>query len=189
MTDAPETEIEQLRARIAELEQQMQRYATIEDELRASEERLRFFVEHAPAAVAMLDSDMRYILANQRWIRDYHLEGQDIIGRSHYEIFPDLPERWKEVHRRVLAGSFEEAEEDPWTRGDGSTEWLNWKCYPWFRGDGSIGGIVLFTEVITKRMLERVELERSREQLRATVEEQERLIQAIREMSTPVVPI
>jgi rsbT co-antagonist protein RsbR len=189
MSDAPETEIEQLRARIAELEQQMQRYATIEEELRASEERLLFFIEHTPVAVAMLDSDMRYILANQRWIRDYHLEGQDIIGRSHYEIFPDLPECWKEVHRKALAGAFEEAEEDPWTRDDGSTEWLNWKCYPWFRGDGSIGGIVFFTEVITKRVLERVELERSREQLRATVEEQERLIQAIREMSTPVVPI
>lgn len=189
MSDAPDPEIERLRARVAELEQQALRYEAIERELRASEERLRFFVEHTPAAIAMLDTDMRYILANKRWLQDYGLEGQDIIGRSHYELFPDLPDRWKDVIRRVLDGAFEEAEEDPWQRGDGSTEWISWKCYPWFKGDGVIGGLVFFTEVVTKRIRERMELEQSREQLRATVEEQERLIHAIREMSTPVVPI
>jgi rsbT co-antagonist protein RsbR len=179
MSDNSASEVEQLR----------QRCAALEDELRAVEERLRFFVEHSPAAIAMLDTEMRYILASQRWLTDYGLEGMNIVGRSHYEIFPDLPERWKEIHRRALAGAFEEAEEDPWTREDGSTEWITWKCYPWFKGDGAIGGIVFFTEVVTKRIRERQELEESREQLRATVEEQERLIQAIREMSTPVVPI
>ncbi|MGB9752301.1 PAS domain-containing protein [Roseiflexus castenholzii] len=179
MSDNSASEVEQLR----------QRCAVLEDELRAVEERLRFFVEHSPAAIAMLDTEMRYILASQRWLTDYGLEGMNIVGRSHYEILPDLPERWKEIHRRALAGAFEEAEEDPWTREDGSTEWITWKCYPWFKGDGAIGGIVFFTEVVTKRIRERQELEESREQLRATVEEQERLIQAIREMSTPVVPI
>ncbi|PMP82721.1 MAG: polyvinylalcohol dehydrogenase [Roseiflexus castenholzii] len=179
MSDNSASEVEQLR----------QRCAVLEDELRAVEERLRFFVEHSPAAIAMLDTEMRYILASQRWLTDYGLEGMNIVGRSHYEILPDLPERWKEIHRRTLAGAFEEAEEDPWTREDGSTEWITWKCYPWFKGDGAIGGIVFFTEVVTKRIRERQELEESREQLRATVEEQERLIQAIREMSTPVVPI
>lgn len=189
MSDVPDAEIEQLRARVAELEQQMLRYEAMERELRASEERLRFFVEHTPAAIAMLDTDMRYILANKRWLQEYGLEGQDIIGRSHYDVFPDLPDRWKDIHRRALAGSFEEAEDDPWPRADGSMEWISWKCYPWFKGDGAIGGIIFFTQVVTKRIRERMELEQSREQLRKTVEEQERLIQAIREMSTPVVPI
>ncbi|MCS6842600.1 MAG: PAS domain-containing protein [Roseiflexus sp.] len=189
MSEAADSEIERLRARVAELEQQALRYEALERDLRASEERLRFFVEHAPVAIAMLDADMRYILANKRWLQDFGLEGQDIIGQSHYELFPDLPDRWKDVIRRVLAGAFEEAEEDQWQRADGSTEWISWKCYPWFKGDGAIGGLVFFTEIVTKRIRERQELEQSREQLRATVEEQERLIQAIREMSTPVVPI
>lgn len=186
MSDA---EIEQVRARVAELEQQIQRYEKIERELRASEERIRLLVEHAPGAVAILDTNMRYILVSKRWLQEYELGDQDIIGRSHYDVFPNLPERWKEVHRRSLAGAFEEAEEDPWVQEDGSTVWVTWKCYPWFTGDGSIGGLVFSTEVVTKRVQERMELERSREQLRATIEEQERLIQTIRDMSTPVVPI
>lgn len=189
MSEAPDAEIERLRARVAELEQQMLNYEGMERELRASEERLRFFIEHTPAAIAMFDADMRYILASKRWLQDYGLEGQDITGRSHYDMFPDLPERWKDIYRRALSGLFEEAEDDPWPRADGSMEWISWKCYPWFKGDGTIGGVILFTQVVTKRIQERMELEQSREQLRATVEEQERLIQAIREMSTPVVPI
>src|SRR6185503_16139001 len=69
-----------------------------EEELLASEERLRHFVRHTPAAVAMFDQAMRYIYVADRWLTDYHLEGQAILGRSHYDVFPDIPERWKEIH-------------------------------------------------------------------------------------------
>jgi len=30
------------------------------------------------------------------WLEDYGLVGREIIGRSHYEVIPDIPERWKE---------------------------------------------------------------------------------------------
>ena len=61
----------------------------------------------------MFDQDMRYLQASDRWVSDYHLDGDRIVGQSHYDVFPDAPERWKEAHQRVLAGSIERAAEDP----------------------------------------------------------------------------
>ena len=41
---------------------------------RATEETLRRFVEQAPVAVAMLDRDLRYLVASRRWVSDYGLD-------------------------------------------------------------------------------------------------------------------
>ncbi len=133
--------------------------------LRANEALLREFVAHAPAAIAMLDRDVRYIQASDRWLTDYKLGGQDIIGRSHYEVFPDIPERWKQVHQRVLAGAVEFCEEDPFPRADGSTEWLQWEARPWRQGDGSVGGLIFFTQVITARKQLELDLIRQKQLL------------------------
>ena len=119
--------------------------------LRTSENLLRDFVTHAPAAIAMLDRDLCYLQTSQRWLSDYGLEGEDLIGKSHYEVFPDQPVRWRKVHQRALEGSVEACSEDPFPRADGRCDWLQWEVRPWFDSLGEVGGVIFFTQVITER--------------------------------------
>jgi len=118
--------------------------------LRSREELLRIFVKNVPAAVAMLDRDMRYVQVSDRWCTDYLPGRAQILGRSHYEIFPDMPERWKVVHRRALEGETVRAEEDRWDGQDG-THWARWEVRPWRTPEGAVGGILILAEDITRR--------------------------------------
>jgi PAS domain S-box-containing protein len=113
-------------------------------------EQLTAFIAEAPVAIAMFDRDMRYRAASRRWMEDYGLSGS-VIGRGHYEIFPDIPEGWKEVHRRGFAGEVVKQDEDGFEREDGSTLWLRWEVRPLYGADGTVDGIVIFTEDITPR--------------------------------------
>jgi len=118
--------------------------------LRSREELLRVFVKNVPAAVAMLDRDMRYLQVSDRWCTDYLPGRAQILGRSHYEIFPDMPERWKEVHRRALQGETLRADEDRWDGQDGP-HWARWEVRPWKTAEGAVGGILILAEDITRR--------------------------------------
>ncbi len=131
------------------------------EKIRAAEERMRLFVENTPAAVAMLDREMRYMMTSERWKIEYNLGDQEIIGRSHYEVFPDLPESWKKIHQRGLRGETLKCEEDPFLRADGSVEWVRWEMFPWSDNHGEVAGIIFFTEVITERKRIQMELART----------------------------
>lgn len=124
--------------------------------------RLAAFVEHAPAAVAMLDKEIRYLAVSKQWLEEYKVT-QDIIGRSHYEIFPNITDDWKAIHQRCLAGAVEKCEEDIWQPpGWEHNQHLRWEVRPWFDYNGDIGGIMMFTQDITELCAQREELKRAK---------------------------
>ena len=121
-----------------------------EQELLEERARLAAFVEHAPAAIAMFDQEMRYIAVSHRFLTDYRLEGRDVIGHCHYDVLTNLPDRWKEVDRRGLAGEVLVNDEDVWYPDPhGAAQYLRWEVRPWRAADGQIGGIMIFTEDIS----------------------------------------
>jgi len=118
---------------------------------RESKDLLQLFIQNAPAALAMLDCKMRYLAVSRRWLLDYGLGDREIIGHSHYEIFPEIPFHWRDVHNRALQGEIIQAGEDSLQRGDGSVQWMLREVRPWKTGDGAIGGIIIFSEDITRQ--------------------------------------
>ena len=142
-----------------------------EEALAEREAQLAVFVEHAPVAIAMFDYEMRYLAVSRRFVVDYHLPpGAQLIGRSHYEVFPNVPQRWRDIHVRVLAGEELSQEEDQYTRYDGLTDCVRWSMVPWRRANGDIGGALLFAEIITKQVEARRALAESEARFRATFE-------------------
>ncbi len=120
-----------------------------EEALAHSHDLMRYIIEHNRSAVAVLDRDLRYMYVSKRYLDEYKIREKDIIGKYHYDIFTDLPQKWKDVHQKALRGEISSSEKDFYPRGDGSVEWTRWECRPWYTSDGSIGGIILYTEIIT----------------------------------------
>jgi len=42
-------------------------------------------------------------MTSERWITDFKLSG-NIIGKNHYDVFPEIPEYWKDIHQKCLKG-------------------------------------------------------------------------------------
>ncbi|MGA3087640.1 MAG: ATP-binding protein [Terriglobales bacterium] len=125
---------------------------------------LRTFIDRAPVGLAMFDHNMCYLEASSRWCSDFGLDRNSIVGKSHYAIFPDLPEQWKEVHRRGLAGEVVRNDEDFFTDSNGKEHWLRWEVRPWgYTEDGGAAGveavgIIIFEEDVTEHHLLQREL-------------------------------
>lgn len=130
----------------------------------------KFILKHDPNAIAVFDEHLKYIYVSDRYLKYYNVTYKDIIGKHHYEVFPEIPGRWRDIHQRALHGEILKNDDDHFVRADGSITYNRWECRPWYKEDNSIGGIIMYTEVTTERKKAELELKESEENLRLITE-------------------
>ena len=128
--------------------------------VRESREMLRLFIEHAPAALAMFDREMRYLACSRRWLEMFEINPVNLAGRTHYEVLPNIPEEWRQAHQRALAGEVMPMRADRLVLPDARVLLIRREVHPWWTGTGEVGGVILFAEDITQQKLaeERLQL-------------------------------
>jgi PAS domain S-box-containing protein len=147
-----------------------------ETKLEHSHQLMRYVIEHTNSAVAIHDRDLRYLFVSQQYLKQYKVTETDVIGKHHYDVFPDLPQKWRDVHQKALAGELSRADRDPYYRADGSVEWTRWECRPWYEADRSVGGIIVYTEVITDRVRSEEAIRQSEAKYRQLAESTEAML-------------
>ncbi len=139
-----------------------------------TEQILKLFIKNNPAAVAMFDHDLGYLLTSDAWLKDYDLHDSDITVKSLYETFPDIPRRWRQLKKTCLQGKVEISEEEELTMPSGETAWIRWEAHPWYKSDKTIGGVILFTEIITEYKNARLKMQKMIDDLTRSNRELER---------------
>jgi PAS domain S-box-containing protein len=140
---------------------------SIEESIKEWRDLMEYVIRYDPNAIAVLDKKLNFLFVSDRFKSDYDIGHQTVIGRHHYEVFPDLPEKWKVIHQRALKGEVQAEEKSLFERLDGRMDWTRWECRPWYLANGEIGGIILYTEVITHRKQMEAQLRDSEEKFRS----------------------
>lgn len=106
------------------------------------------YCRETPVGIAMFDRDLRYVLANPRWVQQFRLQDKEIIGRSQFDIFPRLHPNWRKIYQRCLDGETRRGRETI-DSGQGPLE-MRWEVRPWHYLAGQIGGVTIAFEEVWK---------------------------------------
>jgi PAS domain S-box-containing protein len=118
-------------------------------ELQARTVQLGLFIARAPAALAMLDTHLRFVAVSQRWLDDFGLREDQVVGHALGELLPDWPSPWLELHARALADGREQVSEAGLAAPDGSRRRVRCELRPWSRSNGEIAGVMQLLEDVT----------------------------------------
>ncbi len=117
-----------------------------------SEAQFLYYIKHCPTASAIFDRDMVCLACSDRFLQYYGLSEAQVIGKKHYDVFPEIARRYRDTHQRVLQGAVEKNDYEITRLPNGSICFSRWECRPWYDAQGEIGGIILHSDEITDQV-------------------------------------
>lgn len=111
---------------------------------------LDLLVSHAPVALAMFDTQMRYLVASPKWRAFYDLTDENLRDPHRKGVFFEERERADPMYQRVLSSGISESGETLVNDFRGQSRWIRWEALPWRDSDDHVGGLVIFSEDITE---------------------------------------
>jgi rsbT co-antagonist protein RsbR len=150
----------------------------------------QMLLDSIPALVFLKDRQHRYQIAN-RTFAERTLTPDDVIGKSDHELFPpDIAAAYLADDEQVMVSGVANLNvELPITRLDGGAGWVANTGLPYRDNTGTVVGMVGLAFDITDRRRAEEELKAREDEQQDLIEQQRRLLETIRELSTPVLPV
>ncbi|HEY9810990.1 MAG TPA: PAS domain S-box protein [Halomicronema sp.] len=123
------------------------------------------FLSSTNLSFAMFDGQMQYLLCSSRWLEQHNIK-KEVLGISHYKVFPLTTKEEKEIHSRCLAEGEEFSFEEYIVGENQNGEWVKVSIVPWQNEQGNVGGLIISKQVITTEKEALKELHRREERKR-----------------------
>jgi len=127
-------------------------------------------VNAMPLSMVLTDRDVRLLYASPPWIEARGLSGKPVIGKTLFELRPDMFEKWRAGITNCLKGHTHSVERLQIPTPGGGTAWVKVELAPWYDHEGAVGGLII-TSYDISHIVEALErTERSEERLRLALE-------------------
>jgi PAS domain S-box-containing protein len=137
----------------------------IEVALRDSEQRLQAILDNSTAIIFMKDTQGRYLMINHRYEVLFHLDRDEIKGKTDHDIFPKaIADAFQANDREVMAAGTALEKEEVAPLEDGLHTYISLK-FPLFDPEGNVYAVCGMSTDISDRKAAEVELQRQQEEL------------------------
>lgn len=137
----------------------------IEEALRESEERLQALLDNSTAVIYMKDTLGRYIMINHRYEDLFHLDRNEVKGKTDRDIFPkEIADVFQANDREVIAAGVALETEEVAPQDDGLHTYLSIK-FPLFDTEGTIYAVCGMSTDISDRKQAEIELQNQKQDL------------------------
>lgn len=162
-----------------------------EEALHRSEIERQTLLNTIPAMIYFKGRDHRYLLGNRIFAEAAGIAIDEIVGKTDHDLFqPADAETYIADDEQVMAsGEPHLGIEEQITEASGRVAWLTVHKMPYRNDEGKIIGMVGIALDITERRRAEEELRHSQARQQALLEQQGHLLETIRKLSTPVLPV
>ncbi len=123
-------------------------WGTIASRTNHAEKYLRWFVDFCPAAIAMFDCELNYVLVSQPWVKMLGIPRLKLIGTNIYKSLPIESSHRRGLERCLIGGQMHYSTEVEIADRGGLITKYQLVVQPWYNDDGSAGGIIVASYAI-----------------------------------------
>ncbi|MCM4153866.1 PAS domain-containing protein [Arenibacter sp. N53] len=120
----------------------------------------QFLIKQLPKPTAFINKEFKVVLASDKWAEDFNFQGKDYIGKSIYELFNNVSDKWTETLLACFEGKFPETGTDVYLDNSSKEKWFQWSNIPWFDEQENIIGAIIQTEDVTDRVKNELRIEK-----------------------------